>query len=684
MKATYGWLKELCPALGSAEEAAHLFGGVGLEVAAVEPLGANDAVIDLEVPSNRSDLLGVIGLAREIAAAKGENLVMPPVLPLETMSRLSTLTVRIEEPEGCPRYTALEAKIASGGRTPDWMRHRLEALGLRSIHPIVDLTNYVMLEVGQPMHAFDAPALKGLTIIIRRARAGETFMTLDERALNLTTDDLLIADAERGVALAGVTGGADSGIQPFTAAVVFESAWFHRAWIRATGKRHQVRTESSLRFEREVDPEGVVWAQRRIAYLLKSETLGEPGPAILDLYPQRDHEKRIRFAPERCANLIGLRIPAEDQDRILESLGFEGIASEDGDIVYRVPSHRRDVAEEEDLLEEIARHCGYDRIPESVSAMPSSTGDLDPGERLEDAVAGWLAGWGFLETITLPLRSAARQDTDPLSGERGPAVQNPLSEDLSVLRPSLVPALVDAVSLNVRRGVPIQPVFEIGAVFQAESDRIAEERRVGLLMPDATESPDWEQNAKVRSGSLFRLKGYVDVLAGRLNVRGKWIRKGLEGGLIRSDRALVLEDAGGTPTGWLAEIATACLQEQGVKGKVFAAEIRLRAVEPDRVPPAFSAWSPYPALTRDISLLVPPGLPYDEIEKAARQAGGNHLREIALFDRYPGAESRAGSSSLAFQMIFQRYDGTLTGKEVDEAIERVIGELERLGVKIRR
>lgn len=684
MKATYEWLKELCPALGSVEEAARLFEGVGLEVASISPDRGTDAVIDLEVPSNRSDLLGVIGLAREIAAAKGQPLTLPPTESLRTATELPSLTVRLEEPIACPRYTALEATVAEGAQTPEWMKHRLEALGLRSIHPMVDLTNYVMLESGQPMHAFDAQRLKERTLVIRRARSGEPFKTLDGRTLSLSEDDLLIADAMRGVALAGVIGGEDSGIQMFSREVIFESAWFHRAWIRATAKRHQIRTESSLRFEREVNPEGVLWAQRRIAYLLKAERLGEAAGVVIDLYPNRDPERLVKYEPKRFAKLIGLEIPAEDQDEILSALGFEKTSADGGATVYRVPSHRRDVSEEADLIEEVARHIGYDRVPGTISAMPAATGEVDMSQRLEDGLAEMLAGWGFQEMVTLPLRSGANLDIDPLSGQNGVAVQNALSEDLSVLRPSLAPGLVDAISLNARRGAPLQPVFEIGAVFRSGSEGVIEERRACLLLPAETDLPDWEQNTKSRKGSFFRLKGFVEAMMERMGVSANWSTYNPGGKMIISRRSLALEDENHRAIGWVGEVSPAYLSERGIRGQVFVAEVLLNEAIAKQTPPVFQELPLYPALTRDISMLVSGGTRYEDIESTIREAGGENLREIVLFDRYSGADMGPGDASIAVQLRFQRNDRTLTGKEIDEAVERVIRSLESLGVRVRK
>lgn len=684
MKATFEWLKELCPALASVDEARRLFEAVGLEVAGVEANGSSDAIIDLEVPSNRSDLLGIIGLARELAAAKGERLVLPPVKELAAVSVSPTLTVRVEDSEGCLRYTALEAKFVSQEKTPDWIRARLEALGVRSILPIVDLTNYVMLEIGQPMHAFDAKALRGQTILVRRARPGESFVTLDEQTLTLCEEDLLIADAERGIALAGIIGGIESGIKVFSREVVFESAWFDRARIRATSRRHQVRTESSLRFEREVNPEGVVWAQMRIAYLLESEGLGKASDTFIDLYPRPDQRRSARYSVERYFRKIGHNVPEDKQHEILALLGFEKTSEENRDAIYQVPSHRRDVFEEEDLMEEVARHAGYDSIPEKVSPMPVSTGDMDEGFHLEDRLRTVLVGWGYQECISLPLRSVGRNEIDPMTGRPGVAVQNPMSEELSVLRPSLVPGLVDALSGNIRHGVTIQPVFEIGAVFHTEGTRPGEERRLAMILPGEIGIGDWEHNTKVRRGSSARLKGLVETLMKRLGEPSRCRSADPQGDIIQSGAFLVWENNLGTRIGWLGEVRQSYREMHGIRSKLYAAEISLDLVRAGKTLPVFTNWSPYPAVSRDLSMIVPEGISYGEIEDVIRRAGGEHLTTVNLFDRYTGKTLGTGEVSIALEMVFQSKERTLTRGEIDEVIRRVIGELEERGVRVRK
>ncbi|MHA2620422.1 MAG: phenylalanine--tRNA ligase subunit beta [bacterium JZ-2024 1] len=683
MKATLNWLKELCPSVGTLEEAVRLFTAVGLEVAGVQDFG-EDTVLDLEVPSNRSDLLGVVGLARELCTAKGTPLVLPPVKDLDISHDSAGVTVCIEQPEACPRYTALCATLGIGAQTPQWMKSRLEALGFRAIHPIVDLTNYVMLEIGQPMHAFDASAIRDRRIVVRRAREGDSFVTLDERTLTLTSEDLLIADSDRGIALAGVIGGLDSGIHPFTREIIFESAWFHRAWIRATSRRHHTRTESSIRFEREVDPEGVVWAQARVAYLLESEGIGVAGRALLDNYPRPDRVRQVRYDPARYTRVIGQAVPSDKQLEVLSLLGFTEVAGDNGVSILQVPSHRRDVSEEEDLMEEVARHIGYDQIPESISAMPPSVGSLETGLNTEFMMESLLSGWGFQECVTLPLRSAGANEVDPLTGKPGVPVVNALSEDLSVLRPSLVPGLVDVLSLNARRRVALQPIFETGAVFAGDGDAVREERRFAMILPDVYEAPDWEQNAKTRKGSFFQMKGYINTLFLRLQVPSRWQARPASAPFLRPDRFLVLENAGGSGIGWLGEVAPDFLRERELSVRLFACEICLDAITGDPPVPVYEPWSPFPALARDLSMFVPPGISFSQIEQIIRDVAGPDLTGVALFDRYVDQKAGGKHTSIALELTFQSRERTLKGEEVDSAVQRVIRELEKTGIRVRK
>jgi phenylalanyl-tRNA synthetase beta chain len=466
------WLRELCPVPGTEREIADRLTARGLTVDAIEVHG-DDAALDVDVPANRPDCLGHLGLARELAAAHGLPLAPEPRAPEGTGSPLSgELRVEIDDAAACPRYTARLVRGVRVGPSPPWVRRRLELCGLRSINTVVDASNLVLLELGHPIHFFDWDRWRdGASgpgaLRVRFARAGETLVTLDGAERRLGPEDLVIADERRPRALAGVIGGADSGIGDDTRDVLIEAAAFAPRRVRATARRLGLATDASSRFERGVDAAGAERAQARAVGLLAELAGGRPAPGMLDAAPVAPTPRRLALSTERLARLLGYRPEDDETLGALTRLGLEPRRQDGSRIGVTVPSHRPDLEREADLIEEVARHLGYDRIPAIapplVLAAPS-----DERRRLASRARDRLAAAGFLEAFGYSM-IAAGADADFVQPRTPPplALTNPIAEPLAVLRRSLAPGLLRAVDSNLRHGTLDVRLFEIGHVFVA-------------------------------------------------------------------------------------------------------------------------------------------------------------------------------------------------------------------------
>ncbi len=443
----------------------------------------SDVVYDLEITPNRPDWNSVIGIARDISALTGIPLRLPEVNIASVRAASepsgSAVTVRIDEPELCPRYTARVIRGVKVGPSPEWLRSALEKVGLRSINNVVDVTNFVMLETGQPLHAFDLHLLGGGKIIVRRAVEGEKFVTLDGKERLLTDRMLLIADETKGVALAGIMGGQNSEINSGTAGILLESACFKPQNIRATSKKLDLRSDSSYRFERGADVGICDWASRRAAQLILDTAGGALVEPAIDAYPSPAPPKELKLRPGKTNELLGIEIPVETQAGFLNRLGFETVAQ--GETAFRVPTYRVDIKREADLIEEIGRLYGVDKIP---STPPRGAVGANAFDLVHDQIAEGrrlLAGLGLLEaqgqTLISDTSAKLRDAASPPV-----ALQNPLSSDMNVLRPSLLPGLLDSLRHNVSRKNEDVALFEIGRVFVPADGKFKEERRLGIAL----------------------------------------------------------------------------------------------------------------------------------------------------------------------------------------------------------
>jgi phenylalanyl-tRNA synthetase beta chain len=689
MRLLISWVRDFVDVAASPRDIADTMALRGFEVASIEPIGADDAVIDFEVTANRPDCLSVIGLAREIAATYDLPLVRrpgpgggstPPLVPLET-GESTDVSVSIEGADLCPRYVAAVADLTPT-TTPEWMTSRLTASGVRPISPFVDITNYVLLELGHPMHAFDLDALAGQEICVRPARAGETIVTLDGVQRALDPDMLVIADAERPQAIAGVMGGAASEVTERTRRIAFESAYFKPSSIRRTSRRLGLKTEASSRFERGADINAPLTALRRAVALMQQLGAGTlRGPAV-DVYWQPRKPHVIVLRRERLRRVLGMPVPDEDVARILTALSLDPTTASEGWEVL-VPTFRVDLLREVDLIEEIGRHYGFDRLRATFPAMTAAAPAPDPRIARDQLTRRVLAAAGFNEAVTFGFieRQAAEAFVDGDVASIVP-VANPLSASFDALRPSLLPGLVHAVSHNRRHGRRDVALYEIGARFTTTS---GETRGAAFAWTGAV-AEHW--STATRAVDFFDAKGAVELLCDALGVSATvapvdvpYLVPGQAASITIADQAV----------GVLGQVAPAIVERAGAPrhDAVFVAELDLDRIEVLRSTAieAVTALPRHPFVVRDLSIVVSDALPAAIIRGTIQAAGDKQpapLVSVTFFDRYQGKGVPEGSVSLSIRLTFQAPERTLTDLEVQTTFDTILAALAREHAAVQR
>jgi phenylalanyl-tRNA synthetase beta chain len=651
----------------------------------VSHLGLDDAILEVEVTPNRPDCLSILGVAREVAALTGGRL-RPADSTVGEDPALTTAgwRVTIEAPELCPRYAARLVTDVTVGPSPAWLAQRLRAVGLRPINNLVDVTNYVLWELGHPLHAFDGDLLTDRHVVVRRARPGETVVTLDGQTRGLGEEMLVIADAARAVAVAGVMGGASTEVRGSTRTVLLESACFAAASIRRTAKALGLSTEASYRFERGADVEGLRIALDRAARLIAELGGGRVATGVLDVYPVPRRPLAVPLRLERIRRVVGASPPRAIVADILRGLGFPA-TEQDGGFEVVVPAFRRDVAIEDDLVEEIARVWGYERIP---STLPSGVLALTRRPRplvARDAVRRALTGAGLQEAVSLSLSDPARLRHLELSVEdpRVVRLQNPLAADRSVLRPTLLFGLLDALAINVRRQTPDVGLFEIGRVFEGRGPGVLprEETRVGIVLTGLRAPRAWY--APRARADVFDVKGAVEGLVGALG-RGEVSVEPAAAAHLEDGRAAAVV-VQGTPVGTLGELHPDVQKAFDLPAAVFVAEVSLDVIEtlPSRVI-QHRPLARYPGVQRDLAVVVPVDVPAGEVSRGIEAVRTPWLKRVALFDVYEGAQIGPGRKSLAYGLLYQADDRTLTDAEVNRAHAEVVERLRaELGAEVR-
>jgi phenylalanyl-tRNA synthetase beta chain len=670
VKIVLSWLAELVDVPRDVNRVASEISLRGFEVADLD-----GDVIDFEVTANRPDCLSHLGFAREAAVIWDTPVKPLPLVDLATTGE-SAIAVDVQDGGLCPRYCAQIFDVTVGP-SPSWLVERLAAAGVRAINGIVDVTNYVMLELGQPMHAFDLDRLAGRRLVIRRARDGERLRTLDGIDRALEDGMLVIADAERASAIGGVMGGSDSEIGPGTTRMVLESACFQPASVRRTSKRLGLKTEASTRFERGADVHAAPVAIARAAALIERIGAGRAAGPLVDRYASPRAAIGVTLRESRIARLLGQRVPAADVPRVLEPLGFRvspDASRNDARWSVTVPSFRVDVTREADLIEEVGRHYGFDRLPATFPPLSVPQRPPDPAIARERTVRQVLAAAGFSESMTFAFveREAALPFCTP--GTDPAAIANPLSEKYAVLRPSLLPGLIDSCGHNRRRARKDIRLYESGSRFTTSG----EGRAAAFAWCGSAEGPHWSAGA--RAVDFFDAKGVAERICAAFGVAPTFTPADVP--FLVPGRAAELHARahGATiPLGVVGQIAPAVAEarEFPPSEAIYAGEIDLTALASVARGDDLRAESlpRYPSIVRDISILVDEALPAAAVRGTIRSAAPDTLVAMVEFDRYKGKGVPEGRISLSMRLTFRAPDRTLTDDEVQSATERIVSAL---------
>ena len=640
----------------------------------LEAVALADTRLVVDVTPNRPDLLGHKGVARELSASYGTpfrlpqipgaaSIDVPPARRAAASETVGGLRITLESPADCPRFHAAVIRGAAVGRSPEWLRRRLEAVGVRSINNVVDATNYVMLELNQPMHAYDLARLRGGALIVRRARAGERITTLDGVERPVTSDMIAIADGEGIIGLAGLMGGASTEVSDATRDLLLEAAYWDPPRTRRTRRALNLSTEASYRFERGIDLWGGEAAMRRCIELVLATAGGTLAEPPLDLWPTPTNPPRIFLRPARVAQVLGVELPWHLLERYLVAIGATVVSKpEDGRIAVDVPGWRPDLQGEVDLIEEIARLHGYDNFPADLRQFRVGRLPDAAGEAIAAGVRRGMVAEGFYEVISLPMGA---QD-----GAESVRLLNPLVADDAWLRRRLLPGLVRLVEANWANHVPDVRLFEIGTAFAAAppGERPREERRLAAVLTGRREPPHWTGVGEARF-DLWDLKGRLEA-AVALAIPGAEVQVEGQAWVVRDRRGRVVGEGGpltADAPAWAAPL--------------FGFELLIDPAP--RRPAPFAPLPTTPSSERVLALLLPEGVRVRQVEALLRRTGGDLLERVEVESDYRGAELPAGTRSVAFRLTFRADDRTLRDSEVDEAEARLLAALAELDIQRR-
>ena len=636
-----------------------------------EALGYNDTTVEFEITSNRPDCLSVLGLAREAAVTFQKPMKMPcPKVEHETGDIKDYLSVEVQNPELCQRYMAKVVKNVKIGPSPRWMRERLRASGVRPIDNIVDITNFVMLEYGQPMHAFDLEYVKDHKIIVRNAKNGEVLQTLDGVDRALSPEMLVIADSEKASAVAGVMGGEYSGINEGTHTIVFESACFLGSSVRLTAQKLGMRTESSGRFEKGLDPRNCEPALLRACQLVEQLGAGEVVGGMIDVDHSDPNPRVLTLDADWTNRFLGTNIPREDMVHTLTELGF-GV---DGDKIT-VPSFRADVEHKADVAEEIARIYGYNKIP-TTTAKGSPEGSYTPYQKFERTVNQVMVAQGAYEVLTYSFISPKYYDKICLPADdpsrKSVVITNPLGEDTSIMRTTTIPSMMELLSRNYNNRNPKACLYEIGNEYIPVD---------GEPLPD--EVPTLTVGMYGDEYDFFSQKGIIETLLSAVGIEEADVEACRQNPTFHPGRCAVLS-VDGQQLGVLGEVHPTVCGNYGINRRAYVAKLNLRTLfSLEKVEKQYHPLPKFPASTRDIAILCDDSLPVLTMEKAIKSAVGKILEKVELFDVYKGEQIAAGKKSVAFNIIMRAADRTLTDEEVASAMQKVTAALEALGAQQR-
>lgn len=670
--------------LGLAEDSAGIMilsgSGHALGTPVFEALGLKDTLFEIGLTPNRADCLSVVGIAREIAAKLGLKVNYPASEVIEGAEKAeSYIGVAVEDADLCPRYAARYISGCKIAPSPEWLVKRLNAIGIRSINNVVDITNLVMMELGQPLHAFDCDRLAEKRIVVRRAGEGELFTTLDAQQRVLVSEDLVICDAERPVALAGVMGGLNSEIEDTTTCILLESAFFRPAAVRKTSKRLGLHTESSHRFERGIDIDGVIRALNRAAALIAEMAGGVVAQQCVDIYPGKRELDSIAFRPERANSLIGIDLPTEEIIGILNRLECQVVEGESGEVLVTPPSYRIDIEREIDLVEEVARLNGFDKIPVTMPIARITSDRPSRHQQLEKRVRNILVDQGMNEVINFSFTepgSAGKlmlNEDDPR--RKAIKLSNPLVDEQSVMRTSLLPGLLETVARNINfRSLDLR-LFEIRRVYMPSAGESMPFEPLFIVgaMTGSRDGDGWSRPNDLVD--FYDAKGAVESLLDLLDVHGiSWVVDSVEPYYHPGKSCSIM--AGRDRIGSVGELHPTVQENFGIEKPVFCFELDFeKLVKNSGSKKSITAPSRFPDSTRDIAMLVPDNLHSEMILGCIRGVKAKEIENVQIFDVYRGKGIPEGFTSIAVRIRYRSYERTLTDDEIISIHKKVTDNL---------
>ena len=644
---------------------------------AVKALGLDDAVIEYEITSNRVDCFSILGIAREAAVTFGKPFCPPVVEPTGNDEDVNDfISVEVKDTELCPRYTARVVKNIKVGPSPEWMQRRLAAQGIRPINNIVDITNYVMEEYGQPMHAYDLSTIAGQKIIVRRAEDNEKFVTLDGQERTLDSSMLMICDAEKPVGIAGIMGGENSMITDDVDAILFEAACFDGTNIRLSGKKLGMRTDAQSKFEKGLDPNNASAAIDRACQLIEVLGCGEVVGGMVDVYGKIKEPHEIPFQPERIYHLLGTDLSAEQMLDYFKSLELEYDADRN---VMIIPTFRQDLLGTADLAEEVARFYGYSNIPSTLPSGESTSGKVSFKHRVEDVAKETAEFCGFSEGMTFSFESPKVFDKlrldadDPL--RQAITIANPQGEDYSIMKTTPLNGMLVSLARNFNRRNKDVKLYEMAKIYLPKSLPLTEyaDERVQFTLGFYGE------------GDFFTMKGVVEEFLERAgmhdivdydpNAGKNFLHPGRQANIIYQGKVI----------GYMGEVHPEVCENYDLKTRAYIAVLDMPVItEMATFDRHFKGIAKHPAVNRDISMVVKKDILVGQIEKVIREKGGHHLESYHLFDIYEGSQIKAGYKSVAYSITFRANDRTLEEKDITAAMDKIIAGLEDLGIELRK
>lgn len=653
-------------------------------IPAKDVLGLNDVVLEFELTANRADCFSVFGLVREIAAITGNKPHFPEIKVNEDdNTKLNDIfSVEIADPDLCSRFSTRMLKNVKIGPSPEWMQQRLEGAGIRSINNVVDVTNFVMIELGHPMHAYDYDKITGKKLIARRAIEGEELHTLDDTSRKAKGEMLVIADSEKAAGLAGIMGGFETEITDTTTTVVLESADFYGPCIRRTARACGLSSEASGRFERGVDSETTIKALDRAAQLLQEMGACTVCEGIVDVYPNPKQANYVTFTPEQINNHLGTNIAKDVMLNIITSVGFDVTKDENDEITVKVPSWRNDVTCMADISEEIARLHGFDKIKSTLPNGVSMQGTQSAKQTFIDKVKASLSSQGLYETISFALTNEETlnklnipQDS-PL--RKAVPIMNPLSDEYPLVRTTLLSSIFDNLARNLARKNDDVALFEVGSVFFPKALPVTELPdevvKIAGAITGRRNAQGWNQTNDMVD--FYDAKGIIEELLANLRVTRYTVETGTHYAMHPGKTALFKKGRDVIAT--VGEVHPAVLSAYGITKPVYIFELDATIVMKYMAKDLkYKALPKYPATSRDLAMLVDVDVNAADIEKAMTKAAGQNLTQITLFDVYTGKQVEEGKKSLAFSLTFQSNDKTLTDAEIDPAIEKIVAKLQK-------